>query len=63
MTDRERRELEAQRRHAASAIVSTAAAMAAVATNEGRPEEAALWATILIAARRLETGRLQGDAQ
>ena len=52
-----------QRKDTARAIVSTAAALAAVATDEGRPEEAALWATILIAARRLETGRLQGDAQ
>ena len=52
-----------QRRDTARAIVSTAAALAAVATNEGRPEEAALWATILIAARRLETGRLTGEPQ
>ena len=52
-----------QHRAAAAAIVATAAALAAVATNAGLPEEAALWATILIAARRLETGRLQGDAQ
>ena len=51
------------RRDTARAIVSTAAPLAAAATNEGRPEEAALWATILIAARRLETGRLAGDAQ
>ena len=52
-----------QRRDTARAIVSTAAAMAAVATNEGKPEEAAPWATILLAARRLETGKLTGDAQ
>lgn len=39
------------------------AAMAAVATNEGKPEESAPWATILLAARRLETGKLTGDAQ
>ena len=52
-----------QCRSAAAAIVSTAAAMAHVATNEGKPEEAALWATILLAARRLETGKLTGDAQ
>lgn len=47
----------------ASRIVTAAAAWAAIATNEGRPEEAALWATILLAARRLETGKLKGDAQ
>lgn len=52
-----------QRKDTARAIVSTAAAMAAVATNEGKAEEAALWATILIAARRLETGRLSGEPQ
>lgn len=34
-----------QCRSAAAAIVSTAAAMAAVATSEGKPEESALWAT------------------
>ena len=51
-----------QCRSAAAAIVSTAA-MAAVATNEGKPEEAAPWATILLAARRLETGKLTGDVQ
>ena len=40
-----------------------ASSLAAVATNEGKPEESAPWATILLAARRLETGKLTGDAQ
>ena len=46
-----------------AARIVTAAAWAAIATSEGRPEEAAPWATILLAARRLETGKLTGDAQ
>ena len=58
MTDK-----QAKAQSDAARIVTAAAAWAAIATSEGRPEEAAPWATILLAARRLETGKLTGDAQ